>query len=105
MLIDHTLYNWSQTAPITITLEALEQEVASAVPVRIYKVSGTAQVSFYADAEKSNLLYSGPLPWMPTEPVACDGLYVVAESARSHFSDGGHRRASTASSATPVRWF
>ena len=79
MLIDHTLYNWSQTAPITVTLEALEQEVSFVTPVRIYKVSGTAQVSFYADAEKTNLLYSGPLPWMPAEPVACDGLYVVAD--------------------------
>ena len=67
MLIDHTLYNWSQTAPITITLEALEQDVYFAAPVRIYKVSGTAQVSFYADAEKTDLLFSGSLPWMPAE--------------------------------------
>lgn len=80
MLIDHTFYNWSQTAPITITLEALEQVVASAVPVRIYKVSGTAQVSFYEDAEKTNLVYSGALPWEPAEPVACDGLYVVSDT-------------------------
>lgn len=59
MLIDPTLYNWSQTAPITITLEALEQEVASAVPVRIYKVSGTAQVTFYEDAEKPSWCIPG----------------------------------------------
>lgn len=80
MLIDPTLYNWSQTAPITISLEALEQEVASAVPVRIYKVSGTAQVSFYENAEKTKLVYSGVLPWEPAEPVACDGLYVVSDT-------------------------
>lgn len=80
MLINATLYNWSQTAPITVTLEALEQEVTSAVPVRIYKVSGTAQVSFYEDAEKTNLVYSGTLPWEPAEPVACDGLYVVSDT-------------------------
>ena len=80
MLIDHNLYNWSQTAPITVTLEALEQEVVSAIPVRIYKVSGAAQVSFYEDAGKTNLLYSGPLPWEPAEPVTCDGLYVVSNT-------------------------
>ena len=80
MLIDPTLYNWSQTAPITVTLEALEQEVPSAVPVRIYKVSGTAQVSFYEDAEKTNLVYSGALPWEPAEPVSCDSLYVVSDT-------------------------
>lgn len=80
MLIDQTLYNWSQTAPITVSLEALEQEVPSAVPVRIYKVSGTARVSFYEDAEKTNLVYSGALPWEPAEPVACDGLYVVSDT-------------------------
>lgn len=80
MLIDATLYNWSQTAPITVTLETLEQEVTSATPVRIYKVSGTAQVSFYEDAEKTNLVYSGALPWEPAEPVCCDGLYVVSDT-------------------------
>lgn len=80
MLIDATLYNWSQTAPITVTLEALEQEVVSAVPVRIYKVSGTAQVSFYEDSEKTNLVYSGTLPWEPAEPVSCDSLYVVTDT-------------------------
>ena len=80
MLIDHTLYNWSQTAPITVTLEALEQEVASAVPVRIYKVSGTAQVSFYEDAEKTSLVWEGVLPWEPEEPVSCDSLYVVSDT-------------------------
>lgn len=80
MLIDATLHNWSQTAPITVTLETLEQEVPSAVPVRIYKVSGTAQVSFYEDSEKTSLVYSGALPWEPAEPVACDGLYVVSDT-------------------------
>lgn len=80
MLIDQALYNWSQTAPITVTLEALEQEVPSVAPVRIYKVSGNAQVSFYEDAEKTNLVYSGPLPWEPAEPVACNGLYVVSDA-------------------------
>ena len=80
MLIDASLYNWSQTAPITVTLETLEQEVTSTTPVRIYKVSGTAQVSLYEDAEKTNLVYSGALPWEPAEPVSCDGLYVVSDT-------------------------
>ena len=80
MLIDQSLYHWSQTAPITIALEALEQEVMSAVPVRIYKVSGTAQVSFYEDAEKTSLVWEGVLPWEPAEPVAVDGLYVVSDT-------------------------
>ena len=80
MLIDQSLYSWSQMAPLTVTLEALEQEVPSAVPVRIYKVSGTARVSFYEDAEKTNLVYSGSLPWEPSKPVACDGFYVVSDT-------------------------
>ena len=52
MLIDQSLYNWSQMAPSTVTLDTLEQEVTFAIPVRIYKVSGTARVSHYEDAEK-----------------------------------------------------
>lgn len=80
MLIDHTLYNWSQTAPITVTLDSLEQEVNPGMPVRIYKVSGTAQVSIYEDAEKTNLVWAGNLPWEPAEPIACDSVYVVTDT-------------------------
>lgn len=80
MLIDQSLYNWSQTAPITVTLSELEQEVTSAVPVRIYKVCGSAQVSFYEDSEKTSLVWEGVLPWEPAEPVAVDGLFVVTDT-------------------------
>lgn len=80
MLIDQSLYSWSQTAPLTITLESMEQEVTSAIPVRIYKMSGTARVSIYEDAEKTNLVWEGTLPWEPTEPVACDGFFVVSDT-------------------------
>lgn len=80
MLIDQSLYNWSQMAPLTVTLESLVQEVTSAIPVRIYKVSGTARVSIYEDAEKTNLVWEGTLPWEPAVPMACDGFFVVSDT-------------------------
>ena len=80
MLIDRNLYLWAKSAPQTLTPETGEQSWEFSAPLLIYLLEGNAQVSVYEDAEKANLLYEGLLPWEPTNPICCDGLYLVTDT-------------------------
>lgn len=79
MLINASEYNWAKSAPLKVSLSALEQDIPTGAPVRIYRISGNAQVTLYEASDKATVVYSGSLPWEPELPVACDGLYVVTD--------------------------
>lgn len=80
MVIDHNQYLWSKVPLAEVVLEAAEQQVDFEAPTRIYRIEGEATLSLYEDAEKTNLLFEGPLPTEFTEPLACTGLYVVSDA-------------------------
>lgn len=80
MLIDETKYLWSKGQPEDIVLSESPFSYAPAQALRIYRFEGEGEISIYSDAEMTELLYRGSLPYEPTTPIACNGLIFTSES-------------------------
>ena len=79
MLINPDNYLWTKVPILSFSLVAGEQLIDNGIPVRVYSIEGEAQISLYEDAEKSNLLYNGPLPVEFDTPISCDAVYVISD--------------------------
>ena len=49
-------------------------------PLKIYRIRGEGEISIYEDEEKSELIYSGLLPFEPEVPVCFTSLMFVADA-------------------------
>lgn len=71
-------YNWRRAAATVIMLEQGTENVIFETPLKVYRIRGIGEVSIYEDEEKSELLYSGFLPFEPEIPICCTSLMFVA---------------------------
>lgn len=82
MLIDASKYLWQRCSPEDISISESSLAVAFDQVLRIYRFSaeGFAGIISIFEAEDAvEPVYSGPLPYEPETPVACDGLFFAME--------------------------
>lgn len=72
-------YNWKRADATVIVLDAGTENVAFETPLKIYRIRGKGEISIYEDEEKSELIYSGLLPFEPEVPVCFTSLMFVAD--------------------------
>ena len=72
-------YNWKRADATVIVLDAGTENVAFETPLKIYRIRGEGEISIYEDEEKSELIYSGLLPFEPEVPVCFTSLMFVAD--------------------------
>ena len=72
-------YNWKRADATVIALDAGTENVAFETPLKIYRIRGEGEISIYEDEEKSELIYSGLLPFEPEVPVCFTSLMFVAD--------------------------
>lgn len=81
MLINEEEYLWQHSSPEDIPIsESITVDFDP--PLRIYRFSSVdfeGTLSIYEREGAEEPLYSGPLPYEPERPIACDGLYFTAE--------------------------
>lgn len=80
MLIDETKYLWSKGQPEDIELSESPFSYAPTQALKIYRFEGDGEISIYSDAEMTELIFQGSLPYEPTAPITCDGLTFTAET-------------------------
>lgn len=81
MLIDEEGYLWRRSSPEGIPVSE-GFTAAFDPPLRIYRFfSGDFKgtLSIYEEEGAEEPIYSGPLPYEPEKPIACDGLFFTAE--------------------------
>lgn len=72
-------YNWKRADATVIVLDVGTENVAFETPLKIYRIRGEGEISIYEDEEKSELIYSGLLPFEPEVPVCFTSLMFVAD--------------------------
>ena len=72
-------YNWKRADATVVVLEEGTENVEFETPLKIYRIRGEGEISIYEDEEKSELVYSGFLPFEPDIPICFTSLMFVAD--------------------------
>ncbi len=87
MLVDETKYNWSKGQPEDIILSVSPFSYVPEKALRIYRFEGVGEITILESEESETPIYEGSLPYEPTEPIACDGLVFVTDTATDEKND------------------
>jgi len=82
VLIDASKYIWQRCSPEDIVISESSLAVAFDPPLRVYRFSAegfTGIFSIYEAEGAAEPVYSGPLPYEPETPLACDSLFFAVE--------------------------
>lgn len=72
-------YNWKRADATVLLLEEGTQNIEFETPLKIYRIRGEGEISIYEDEEKSELVYSGFLPFEPEIPMCFTSLMFVTD--------------------------
>ncbi len=82
MLIDASKYIWQRCSPEDISISESPLAVAFDPVLRLYRFSAEGfkgTISIFETESAAEPIYSGPLPYEPETPVACDSLFFAVE--------------------------